>query len=364
MGGASAERDVSLATGRGVAAALKARGHELLALDPSTGERLSLDVTSTIGSAPPESGGTGSASSESDRTGSTPPANAAPGQASSALDAADRVPDAGAELPSAHAVAIPLAGHDDLDGCDVVFIALHGGAGEDGTLQALLDLSGVPYTGSGMLASALAMDKTRSKVMMKALGVPSPRGRLLLDVTDEFDPNNVGGFPLVVKPNREGSSVGVHIVEEEAAFPEALADAFRYGPVMVETFIPGRELTVAVLGGKALPVVEIFPEGGVYDYQRKYTHGETRYEVPADLPPDMSTELARLGEKAYQALGCEGVARVDFRLDEQGQAFCLEVNTIPGMTATSLVPMAAKAGGMDYEELVERLLELAVSRKS
>ena len=121
---------------------------------------------------------------------------------------------------------------------------------------------------------------------------------------------------------------------------------------------------MAVLGGKALPVVEIFPEGGVYDYQRKYTQGETRYEVPADLAPDISTELARLGEKAYQALGCEGVARVDFRLDEQGQAFCLEVNTIPGMTATSLVPMAAKAGGVEYEELVERLLELAVSRKS
>ena len=325
MGGASSERAVSLATGRGVVRAFRDRGHEVLAVDPATGERLELEGTAApaIGEAPPETpDGTSAAVRES---------------------------------------RLALARSDDVLDGDVVFVALHGGAGEDGTLQALLDLAGVRYTGSGMLASALAMDKTRAKIMMKALGVPSPKGKLLRRTgPHSLDPKGLGGYPLVVKPNREGSSVGVFLVRDDDDLTKALEEAFRFGDVLVETYIPGRELTVAVLGGKALPVVEIVPEDGWYDYRHKYTKGHTQYHVPADLPPDIATELARLAEKAYQALGCAGVARVDFRLDDTGQAFCLEVNTIPGLTETSLVPMAARAAGIGYGDLVEKLVELAL----
>jgi D-alanine-D-alanine ligase len=325
LGGASSEREVSLATGRGVVRAFRDRGHEVVAVDPATGERLEVDGSPApaIGEAPPDTPDETSAAVRDSR--------------------------------------LALARSDDVLSGDVVFVALHGGAGEDGTLQALLDLAGVRYTGSGMLASALAMDKTRAKVMMKALGVPSPKGKLLRRTGSRtLDPKGLGGYPLVVKPNREGSSVGVFLVNDDAELAKALEEAFRFGDVLVETYIPGRELTVAVLGGKALPVVEIEPEDGWYDYRHKYTKGHTKYHVPADLPPTTATEIARLAEKAYQALGCAGVARVDFRLDDTDQAFCLEVNTIPGLTETSLVPMAARAAGIGYGDLVERLLHLAL----
>ena len=232
--------------------------------------------------------------------------------------------------------------------------------GENGTLQAVLDLAGVPYTGSGMLASALAMDKTKAKMIMEQAGVPCPRGTLLRSDLN-VSPEEFGGFPLVVKPNSEGSSVGVHLASDSTELAAAIEDAARYGQVIVEEYIPGRELTVSVLHGEGLPVVEILPGGdGFYDYKRKYTQGESRYEVPAKLSEDLSGHLCRLGEAAYAALGCSGVARVDFRLTEQNEPYCLEVNTVPGMTATSLVPMAAKAKGIGYNELVERLIRGAV----
>ncbi len=325
MGGTSNERDVSLATGRGVVRALAALGHEVIPLDPATGMRLELEALAAH------------------RIGERPPSGDA---------AAGRVAgDAATER------SLVLARNPDLGAAEAVFVALHGGIGEDGTLQALLNLSGTPYTGSGMLASALAMDKARAKMVFAAAGVPSPRGLLLPGPGDALDPAALGGFPLVVKPNAEGSSVGVHLVENEAELPEALADAFRFGPVLVETFIPGREITVAVLDGHALPVVEIIPEEGFYDYRHKYTKGHTRYQVPAELADDVAAEAARLAERAFSALGCSGVARVDFRLEPGGGLFCLEVNTVPGMTETSLVPMAAQAVGIEYRELVRRLLE-------
>jgi D-alanine-D-alanine ligase len=185
----------------------------------------------------------------------------------------------------------------------------------------------------------------------------------LPDARETVDPGMFGGFPLVVKPNTQGSSVGVHIVDGPDALHQGLVDAFGYGPVLVEEYIPGREVTVAVLNGKALPVVEILPESGFYDYRHKYTKGQTRYEVPARLEPLLAGEAARLGELAYNVLGCAGVARVDFRLTEEGNFFCLEVNTIPGMTETSLVPMAAREAEVSYEDLVERLVA-AVERKA
>jgi len=319
MGGESAEREVSLVTGAGVARALAESGHEVIALDPRDGRRLSLEggAPAAIGEAPPVRGTT----------------------------------DAGG--------ALALAGAVGLRDADVVFIALHGGTGEDGTLQALLDLARVPYTGSGMLASALAMDKARAKVMLEACGVPVAPGRLLSSRTEDPDVGALGGYPVVVKPNRQGSSVGVHIVGSAGDLPASLDDAFTYGEVLVERFIPGRELTVAVLSGKALPVVEIVPEGGFYDYRHKYTKGHTRYETPARLPEATAARLAALGEAAFTALGCAGVARVDFRLTPEGEPFCLEVNTIPGLTETSLVPMAAREAGMTYRELVERLVNAA-----
>jgi D-alanine-D-alanine ligase len=254
-----------------------------------------------------------------------------------------------------------LAESRDLIESDVVFVALHGGAGEDGTLQAVLDLAGVPYTGSGMLASALAMDKHRAKQIFAAAGIPVAPGVLLRDSGDPIDPRGLGGYPLVVKPNRQGSSVGVHVVEREAGLPAALEDAFSYGEVLVEKFIPGRELTVAVLGGEPLPVVEIVTDEGFYDYRHKYTRGHTRYEVPASLDPETAVRLGDLGAAAFTSLGCSGVARVDFRLDPENRPFCLEVNTVPGMTETSLVPMAAREGGIDYRALVDHLVTLAGS---
>ena len=322
MGGSSKERDVSLATGAGILRALSANGHEVTAVDPATGDRILPGAVARIAESP--------------------------GQASPlAADAEER--------------SLTLAGNPELAEADAVFIALHGGIGEDGTLQALLDLAGVPYTGSGMLASALAMDKARAKMIFRAAKIPTPRSRLLRTRDDSWDAKSVGGYPLVVKPNSEGSSVGVHIVEKPEELEAALDDAFQYAPVLVEQFIPGRELTVAVVGGKALPVVEIRTDDGFYDYRHKYTKGHTNYQVPAEVSETVATEAARLGELAFASLGCSGVARVDFRLDPEDQLFCLEVNTIPGMTETSLVPMAAQAAGVSYEELVERLLILTVS---
>jgi len=319
MGGSSTERTVSLATGANVVEALQSRGHEVLAIDPAKGERLELESLSPreIGEEAPEE-------------------------------------SAGDER------SLVLAGNEDLKTTDVIFIALHGGIGEDGTLQAILDLAGVPYTGSGMLASALAMDKAKAKTMFRSAGIPTPRGRLLPEKGTSIDPDALGGFPLVVKPNSQGSSVAVHIVKGAEGMEPALDDAFQYGPVLVEEFIGGREITVGVLGGKALPVVEVIPREGFYDYKHKYTKGETRYEVPAQVPQALAREAARLSELAYAILGCKGVARVDFRLDAEGQLFCLEVNTIPGMTEMSLVPMAAREAGVSYEELVDRIVQLAV----
>ncbi len=330
MGGSSMERDVSLATGRGIARALAAAGHEVVPLDPAPGRRLALDALEghAIAEAP-AGGGKGG-----------------------------RVPDGPAGERN-----LALARSPELGAAEVVFVALHGGIGEDGTLQALLDLAGVPYTGSGMLASALAMDKQRAKMMLRSAGVPTPDSAFLSHRGVRPDVDALGGYPVVVKPNAQGSSVGVHIVERAADLEPALEDAFGYGPVLVERFIPGREVTVAVLDGEPLPLVEIIPEAGFYDYRHKYTKGHTRYEVPARVSGEAAAEASRLGAVAYDALGCAGVARVDFRLAPDGGLYCLEVNTVPGMTETSLVPMAAGARGMSYGDLVERLVASALERR-
>lgn len=236
-----------------------------------------------------------------------------------------------------------------------VFLALHGRWGEDGTVQGLLEVLGIPYTGSGVLASALAMDKGLSKVVFRASGVPTPDFQVLRPGQPVSAVELAA--PLVAKPLREGSTIGVGIARTEAEIPAAVATARAAGDdVLVEAFVEGREVTVGVLDGEPLPLVEVIPEGGFYDYESKYTPGRTRYVCPAELDPALAAEAARAGAAAYACLGCAGAARVDILFDREGRPWVLEVNTIPGMTPTSLLPKAAAAAGIDFGELAERIL--------
>lgn len=272
----------------------------------------------------------------------------------------------GIDLDPAHFVE-QLRGN----GIEVVFNAIHGLYGEDGRLQGALELLGIPYTGSGVLASAVAMDKGISKRLFVSAGIPTPRYQLLKrgqgtgremqrKILDEFE------TPLVVKPSTQGSTIGLTIVQEETELGAALEKAFSYDTeVLVEEFIDGSELTVAILGGKkpeALPVIEIVPYSGVYDYHAKYTKGATEYFVPARIDAETARLTKEVALKAFALLGCSGVARVDVRLDPSNHPFVLEVNTIPGMTETSLVPKAAAATGMSFPDLCERILLMTLER--
>ncbi len=243
---------------------------------------------------------------------------------------------------------------------DLAFIALHGRGGEDGTVQGLLETMGIAYTGSGVLASALAMDKKCSKWLFERHGLPTPPWRLARAGEQVGAGDLPFGFPAVVKPSGEGSTIGVSIVREAAALPAALKEAGGHGgEIIIERYIPGAELTVAVLGRQALPAVEIIPAEGFYDYQAKYQSSATRYETPARLSPDMAARLGDLAVRAVDVLGCRGAPRCDFRVDPEGAPFLLEVNTIPGMTDHSLLPKAALAAGLSYDELVERIVREA-----
>ena len=325
LGGSSAERPISLRTGAGIARALRARGHDVTALDPATGAVLLPGTEETQ-----------------------------------------------AALPAGEVALVPrnstaLLSAGSLRDAELVFLALHGGAGEDGTIQALLDLAGKTYTGSGMLSSAMAMDKAVSKKLFEHAGIPTPAWRLYRrregKAPDDAMARALGGYPLVVKPNDEGSTFGLSIVENAEALQPAYEEALRYSnQVLVEAFIPGRELTVAVLGEQALPIVEIRPKGGLYDYESKYTAGRSEYFCPADLDAAKTSEVQELSLRACRALDTADIARVDFRLAPDGTPYCLEVNTIPGMTPTSLVPMAAKAVGMSFEDVCERIAGLALER--
>ncbi|MCJ7663121.1 MAG: D-alanine--D-alanine ligase [Desulfobacterales bacterium] len=240
---------------------------------------------------------------------------------------------------------------------DVAVIALHGRWGEDGTVQGLLELLRIPYTGSGVLASALAMNKIKAKEIFLYHGLPTPEF-----ITPEEDDPEEPPFPppWVVKPASEGSTIGIDIVMEREGLQEAVRRARGYDhEVLVERFIKGKELTVAILKKKPLPIVEIVPLGGFYDYQAKYTPGQTAYICPAQISDRQQEEIGKLGLKAYQVLGCSGCARVDLLLSEQGEAFITEVNTLPGMTETSLVPKAAAQVGISFLKLVEIIVEEA-----
>lgn len=254
---------------------------------------------------------------------------------------------------------------DELAAFDRAFIALHGRHGEDGTIQGVLELMSIPYTGSGVMASALGMDKWRSKLLWRAAGLPVP-DYCLLDGADEFSEVEAElGLPLFVKPAGEGSSIGISRVKRVGELAAAYATAARYDPLVIaERAILGGEYTVAILGEQALPIIKIEPGGEFYDYEAKYLRDDTVYRCPCGLPEQRESELREQALTAFRVLGCRGWGRVDFLMDQAaagstGQAYFLEVNTSPGMTDHSLVPMAARAAGIDYDELVMRVLALA-----
>ena len=246
------------------------------------------------------------------------------------------------------------------EGFQRVFIALHGRGGEDGTLQGALDLLAIPYTGSGVLASALAMDKWRSKLVWHATGLPVP-DYVVLDVASDFAAIEAQlGLPLFVKPSNEGSSIGISKVKRAGELHAAYELAARYDScVIAEQYLAGGEFTVGILGGQALPVIRIVPATEFYDYDAKYLRDDTEYRIPSGLGDEREAEMRDLALRAFAVLGGRGWGRMDLMLDAAGRMFCLEANTSPGMTDHSLVPMAARAAGISFDQLVLTLLEEA-----
>lgn len=294
MGGWSAEREVSLTSGRGVADAIERLGHSVVAID------------------------------------------------------LDR------EIARKLALAAP----------DVVFNALHGTPGEDGTVQGLLEIMGLPYTHSGLATSVIAIDKELTKQQLVPHGIRMPEGRIV--ASESLYAGDPLPRPYVLKPVNEGSSVGVAIVRDGTLVARDVEGPWRhFDRLLAEPFVPGRELTVAVLGDRALAVTELKIDGGFYDYEHKYTAGVTTHVCPAEIPPEIADAAMRMAEEAHRLLGCRGTSRSDFRWDDgRGEAglYLLEVNTQPGMTPLSLVPEQARAVGMSYETLVQRLLDDALAR--
>ncbi len=298
-GGESAEREVSRVSGAAVAEALRGRGHDLLSVEVGT------DL----------------------------------------LEALDRTQKAGTE---------------------VVFVALHGGAGEDGRVQALLEVAGLPYTGSGPGASAVAMDKIWSKRIARDLEVRTAEWREVSEMDDELLLSSAEsfGYPLVLKPVAEGSAVGVVVARDEQELRAGLRPlAPRRGRWMVERYIGGREITAPVVEGEVLPLIEIRPQEGFYDYRHKYTEGCTEYDCPAGVTEEERAAMVEAARRLWSGLRLRDMGRLDFRLDEEGRDFFLEANTIPGMTGTSLLPMGAAAVGLDFGTLCERLCEAALRRR-
>ncbi|MGX6978190.1 D-alanine--D-alanine ligase family protein [Vagococcus elongatus] len=239
---------------------------------------------------------------------------------------------------------------------DVVFPALHGGMGENGQLQALLDIFNISYTGTGFLGSALAMDKKLSKELFLQHQIPTP-------ASFSTDGKEQISFPCVIKPNNSGSSIGVKIVQTEQEFFSALAEAKNYdSEPLIEETITGREFSVGILDGEVLPIIEIQPKTGFYDYANKYQEGAVEESCPADLSKEKTLEMQRLALKVHQVLRLGTYARIDFMMDQAGAIFCIEANTLPGMTPTSLLPQEALAAGISYEDLCEKIVHLALKK--
>ena len=236
---------------------------------------------------------------------------------------------------------------------DLVFLGLHGNIGENGTIQGFLDALGIIYTGSGPLSSAICMDKNISKILAKNNGIMTPKWKLCNTVIDDAEMN----YPFIVKPNGQGSTVGLRIVHNESELKPALEYAFNYdNSVLVEEYIEGRELTVMLIDGKAQPVCEIIPSHGFYDYECKYTAGMSKYICPAEIDDNISNYVKKISENLFDLLKCENYSRADFRMDDQNKFWFLEMNTLPGMTDTSLAPMSALAAGISFNELIDKIV--------
>ncbi|MFH1367527.1 MAG: D-alanine--D-alanine ligase [Elusimicrobiota bacterium] len=242
---------------------------------------------------------------------------------------------------------------------DFAYIILHGPWGEDGTVQGLLEIMDIPYTGCGVAASALTMNKVYSKMVFDSLDFPTPEWQV---VNKGCLPSSFFRLPAVVKPVSQGSAIGVSIVKKKAELKHALKEAFKYDKqALIERYIKGTEVTVGVVGGKALPVVEIVPENEFYDFESKYKPGMSRHIMPPRLPKSVVKNASDLAMRAFRALGCRGLSRIDLMVDSKGKSWLLEINTIPGMTETSLLPDAAKAIGMDFGGLVSKIIECSVA---
>lgn len=335
-GGLSNEREVSISSGTGVMNALRRRGHKAILVDVFLGITEPFDDPLELFDRPWEE---------------------------KAYQVQELEPDLEKVKASRAVDTGSLVGAHVLEVCrsaDFTFLALHGEEGENGKLQAMLDIEGIRYTGTGYLGSAIAMNKYLTKQLLLAAGLATADGIVLYRGEPEY--GNVG-FPCVVKPCSGGSSVGTAIVREEADYAAAVQDAFRFeNQVLVERFVKGRELTVGVMGGKAMAAIEIIPKDGFYDYKNKYQAGKTLELCPAPLTEQETLGLYRAAEAVTKALMIEVYCRVDFILDEAGRFVCLEANTLPGMTATSLIPQMAAVQGMDYGALCERILEESMKK--
>lgn len=325
-GGATPERAVAFAGAAQVVTALRGRGHDVHVVDLATGllseaeeQRL---LVLEVGTTPPAIGD---------------------------LAARER-----------EMLAEGLAGLATVRGADVLFLVLHGGAGEGGILQAVLEAIGVPYTGSGPLGSALAVDKDLSKRLFRAAGIPVADWIMTPPPIKPGALKRALGLPMIVKPSKQGSTLGLSLVKREQDVTAAIAEAARWDDeVMVEAFIPGRELTVGVLGDEALPPGEIIPRHELFDYECKYTPGMSEEVFPAKIGSRIARRLQELALSAHRAVKLGGYSRIDFRVTPDGDIFCLEANNLPGLTRTSLYPQGARAAGMDYAEMCERICRLA-----
>lgn len=339
-GGLSTERDVSFKSGDMVCKALRSLGHRVLLLDVFLGYHDTEEDISDIFEHTEE------ASVE-------------------VSDIPDTAPDIAAVKASRADQSDCFFGPNVIAICrkaDVVFMALHGENGENGKVQAAFDLFGIRYTGNGYLSSAIAMDKGISKEFFKSYGVPCPQG-FSLSVEEADAPRQPLAYPCVVKPACGGSSIGVSIVHNETEYKKALADAFVWeDQVVIEDYIQGREFSVGVIEGRALPVIEIAPIQGFYDYKNKYAAGSAVETCPADLPADITAQMQRYAEMVVEALGLETYSRMDFLLNEKDQIFCLEANTLPGMTPTSLLPQEAAVIGVDFPALCQQIIDISLKR--
>lgn len=337
-GGLSDERDVSLSSGSQIANALIFDGHQVLLMDAFFSFP---DVTNFD------------------------EAYEKYGQEKYEAKISKQAPDLAA-LQDAHPELKNLVGPNLIEICqsaDVVFMALHGGIGENGQIQALFDLYHIPYTGTGYKASAVAMDKLLSKKLVMAEGVTSPHFWVYEAGDDIVAFTNKINFPVVVKPLDNGSSIGIQMVDEAGQLEDALLDASRYSKqVLVEEKVVGREFSVGLLDGKAIPVIEIIPLKGFYDYANKYQAGATKEVTPAEISVGLTEEMQAAAEKSYAILGLHGYSRVDFMVDDKGTIQFIEANTLPGMTPTSLLPQEAAVVGITYPELCQKLLESAFNR--